>query len=148
MKDKKKEAAVSAITRAVEGGTEANSAPESAHMETVRALIGLEDAGRLPEGFSLENAVQDRAFAELLGEFAPEAAVRIYAAEKKAAEAEKSARESLGERARQQKSLPQHGRANISPAPTPDYMHMTSEEFRALERQLKRGASEGRRMKI
>lgn len=146
---RKKEAPASKVESALDaqaGGTA--GASENAHMETVRSLIALEDENRLPEGFSLEEAVQDRAFAALLAEFAPEAAVRIYAAEKRADEAETAAKEALNARVKRQTGLPQPGRANLSPAPTPDYMHMTSEEFRALERRLKHGASEGRRMKI
>ena len=63
---------------------------ENPFVEAAEALVEMEQNGELPENFDLSEATQDRAFAELLSEFEPKAAVRIYVAEKRAEDAEKN----------------------------------------------------------
>ena len=108
----------------------------------------MEQNGELPEGFDLQAAVQDRAFAELLQEFEPKAAVRIYAAEKRADEAENSVKTRMSEQARSRSQLPKSQRTDRAAAPTPDYMSMSREAFSALEKQYRNAARSGKRVQI
>ena len=108
----------------------------------------IEQNGELPEGFDLQAAVQDRAFAELLQEFEPKAAVRIYAAEKRADEAENSVKTRMSEQARSRSQLPKSQRTDRAAAPAPDYMSMSREAFSALEKQYRNAARSGRRVQI
>ena len=116
--------------------------------EAANALVGLEQNGELPEGFDLQAAVQDRAFAELLQEFEPKAAVRIYAAEKRADEAENSVKNKMSEQVRARKALPKSQRTDRAIAPAPDYMAMSKEAFSALEQQYRNAARNGKRVHI
>ena len=100
--------------------------------EAANALVGLEQNGELPEGFTLSEAVNDPAFAELLNEFEPKAAVRIYAAEQRAEQAEADAKEKMSEQVRARKALPKSQRTDRAIAPAPDYMAMSKEAFSAL----------------
>jgi len=61
---------------------------ENPFIDAANELAEMEENGELPEGFELSEAVKDYAFAALLSEFEPKAAVRIYVAEKRAEEAE------------------------------------------------------------
>ena len=93
-------------------------------------------------------AAGDPAFAELLGEFEPKAAVRIYAAERRAEEAEETAKTRMSEQARARKALPKSQRTDRAVAPAPDYMSMSKEAFRALEQQYRNAAHNGKRVHI
>ncbi|MBQ6234952.1 MAG: hypothetical protein IJK54_03475, partial [Clostridia bacterium] len=108
----------------------------------------MEREGALPEGFDLAAAVKDRAFAELLREFEPKAAVRIYAAERRAEEAEQNAKAHLGEKMQAQRALPKSQRTDRAVSATPNYMAMSGESFRALEQQYRNAARNGRRVHI
>lgn len=121
---------------------------ENPFYEAANALAEMERNGELPEGFALSEAVKDRAFAELLGEFEPKAAVRIYAAEKRAEEAEESVRTRISEQARSRKALPKSTRTDRAVSPAPDYMAMSKEAFSALEKQYRNAAQNGRRVHI
>ena len=111
-------------------------------------IAKLEAEGKLPEGFDLMEAVHDSAFAQLLNEFEPKAAVRIYAAEKRADEAENSVKTRMSEQARSRSALPKSQRTDRAAAPTPDYMSMTKEAFSALEKQYRNAAQNGKRVQI
>lgn len=117
-------------------------------LELTQALAEMEAAGELPEGFDLMTACSDRAFVELMLEFPAEAAVRIYAAEQRAAEAEQKAKSSVQRKMQQRAGLPKMSRAGGSFAAQPDYMSMSSEEFRKLEQQLKQASRAGRSVRI
>ncbi len=121
---------------------------ENPFTEAANTLVAMEKNGELPEDFDLEAAVQDRAFAELLGEFEPKAAVRIYAAERRAEQAESSAKERMSEQVRARKALPKSQRTDRAIAPAPDYMAMSKEAFSALERQYRNAAHSGNRVHI
>ena len=101
-----------------------------------------------PEDFDLSEAVKDRAFAELLQEFEPKAAVRIYAAEKRADEAENSVKTRMSEQARSRSALPKSQRTDRAAAPAPDYMSMSKEAFSTLEKQYRNAAHNGKRVQI
>ena len=123
-------------------------AEENPFTEAAAALSDMEENGELPEGFELSEAVQDPAFAGLLNAFEPEAAVRIYAAERRADEAEANARAKLSNEVRMRSALPGSTRADRAVAATPDYMGMSDEAFRALEQQYRKAAHSGKRVHI
>lgn len=116
--------------------------------DIAEALIALYDAGDLPEGFDLEAACSDPAFATLLQEFEPKAAVRIYAAEAKAESAYADAMEAMTEKLNARKALPKSTRTNRAVSPAPDYLSLSPEAFRALENQYKTAARSGKRIKL
>ena len=126
----------------------AETEAENPFIEAANALVEMERNGELPEGFDLQAAVQDRAFAELLQEFEPKAAVRIYVAEKRADEAENSVKTRMSEQARSRSQLPKSQRTDRAAAPTPDYMSMSKEAFSALEKQYRNAAHNGKRVRI
>ena len=109
-------------------------------------IAQLEAEGKLPEGFDLESAVQDRVFAELLQEFEPKAAVRIYAAERRAEDAEQNAKARMSEQLKTRSALPKSQRTDRAITASPDYMHMSREAFHALEQQYKNAAHNGKRI--
>ena len=126
----------------------AENEAENPFVEAANELIEMEQNGELPEGFDLQAAVQDRAFAELLNEFEPRAAVRIYAAEKRADEAEDNVKARMSEQARSRSALPKSTRTDRAVAPAPDYMSMSKEAFSALEKQYRNAAHNGKRVHI
>ena len=98
-----------------------------------------------------EDYVNDESFLALLRELPPEAALRVYAAEKSAAQAQEalaSAREDgardLMEKLAARKALPVPLKQAALSAPETDYLGMSSEQFRALKSQLARAAQENR----
>jgi hypothetical protein len=126
----------------------AETEAENPFMEAANALVEMESNGELPEGFDLQEAVRDRAFAELLNEFEPKAAVRIYAAEKRADEAENNVKTRMSEQARSRSALPKSQRTDRAVAASPDYMSMSREAFSALEKQYRNAAASGKRVHI
>jgi hypothetical protein len=122
----------------------AETEAENPFIEAANALVEMERNGELPEGFELSEAVQDRAFAELLQEFEPKAAVRIYAAEKRAEDAENNVRTRMSEQARSRKALPKSQRTDRAVAAAPDYMSMSREAFSTLEKQYRNAAQNGK----
>lgn len=89
-------------------------------------------AMRLPGGFDLGSAMQDQTFQDLLIDYGPKAAVRIYAAEQTARQAPQQIADKL--RARQQ--IPQAMRPQQAVSPEPSYRDMSSEEFFAEKERL------------
>ena len=79
----------------------------------------------LPEGFDPEAAYADPGFAELLLDMPTKAAVRVYAAEKRAANASKD----LAEKLRARQAIPQSERPNAPVSAQVNYMNMSSEDF-------------------
>lgn len=126
----------------------AETEAENPFIEAANTLVEMERNGELPEGFELSEAVQDRAFAELLQEFEPKAAVRIYAAEKRAEDAENNVRTRMSEQARSRKALPKSQRTDRAVAAAPDYMSMSREAFSTLEKQYRNAAQNGKRVHI
>lgn len=121
---------------------------ENPFLEAAAALVAMEQNGELPEGFDLSEAAQDSAFAELLNEFEPKAAVRIYVAEKRADDAENAVKTRMSEQARSRSALPKSTRTDRAVAPAPDYMSMSKEAFSALEKQYRNAAHSGKRVHI
>jgi hypothetical protein len=121
---------------------------ENPFTEAAEELLALEQANELPEGFELKTAAADPAFAGLLAEFEPKAAVRIYVAERRADEAEETAKTRMSEQARTRSALPKSQRTDRAVAPAPDYMSMSREAFRALEQQYRNASHNGKRVHI
>jgi len=124
---------------------------ENPFAELAAELAQLASEGKLPEGFDLEAACQDSAFAELLGELPPAAAIRVFSAELRAAEAEaraaaaeENAMQTLSARQQARASLPRPTRGGSGTTATPDYANMPPEAFRALEAQLRAAQRRGR----
>ena len=121
---------------------------ENPFIEAANTLAEMEQNGELPEGFDLSEAVKDYAFAALLREFEPKAAVRIYVAEKRAEDAENAVKTRMSEQARSRSALPKSQRTDRAVAPAPDYMSMSREAFSALEQQYRNAAHNGKRVHI
>ena len=121
---------------------------ENPFIEAATALVEMEQNGELPADFDLAEATQDKKFAELLQEFEPKAAVRIYAAEKRALDAENNVKTRMTEQARSRGALPKSQRTDRAVAPAPDYMSMSKEAFSALEKQYRNAAQNGKRVHI
>lgn len=101
---------------------------EAQAMEIVEELASM----RFPGGFDLDVAMQDQSFQNLLIDYGPKAAVRIYAAEQTARQAPQQIADKL--RARQQ--IPQTIRPQQAVSPVPSYRDMSSEEFFAEKERL------------
>jgi hypothetical protein len=79
-------------------------------------LNELMKSNRLPAGFDLVAAAQDPAFMRLTMELPAYAAVRVYAAERRAANAEQQAMQTLLQRLRAREGLPRAARADTAAA--------------------------------
>lgn len=121
-----------------------NNETVNPYKEAGEQLAALEEEGKLPEGFSLEEACKDPAFGKLLKELEPYAAVRVYAAEKEAKEAKEKALEELSRQARSRSALPKSTRSAGAVPAEEDYESMSPEAFRAAENRLKKNAGRGR----
>lgn len=113
-----------------------------------KALAMMSQQGQLPSGFDLDEACKDKAFAQLISEFEPKAAVRIYVAEKAATNAQQDARNQVMHELMQRGSLPKPQRGNVPLDASTDYMQLSSEAFGQLERNLKRAAKGGKRINL
>ena len=128
-----------------------NHNTEDAGKDRVLALA--EELGKmfanntLPENFDMEKACMDATFIKLTREMPMAAAVRVYAAEQRAMEAENSAKAQLTAKMQTRASLPQSVRGTGADVRR-DYMNMSSEEFAALEQQYRRAAQQGIRVRL
>ena len=77
-----------------------------------------------------------------------EAAMRVYAAERRAYEAETRARERLALQMQSRAALPQAVRGSAGAPVERDYASMPSRDFRALEQQFKRAAQRGIKIRL
>lgn len=116
------------------------NAESNPYLEIANEMLRLEAAGKLPEGFSIDEASQDTRFVELLDELEPYGAIRVYAAEKQAQNARQAAREELSREAAARSRLPKSTRGNRALAVEEDYENMSPEAFRALENRLRKHA--------
>ena len=117
---------------------------ENPFLDAANALLSLQADGSLPEEFDLDEACSDPAFASLLGEFEPKAAVRIYVAEAKADRAYEDAMAAMTQKLNARNALPKLTRPDRAIAPTPDYSALSSEAFRALENRIKAAVRDGK----
>lgn len=111
--------------------------------ELANGLTELMRSGALPEGFDLQSACTDATFLQLTEELPLAAAVRVYAAEQRASQADARAREELSQQMQRRTALPQAIRGAGGASVERDYANMSSEEFRALEQQYRRAAQRG-----
>ena len=98
---------------------------------------------KLPPDFDLQQACMDKAFAELIAAFPAEAALRIYYAESKAAQAEQSAMQRVNAQVQSRRALPRSARGGAMSAPMPNYRDMDDASFRKLLAEMKRSARNG-----
>ena len=120
----------------------ANRSPE----QMARELLALVESGRAPVGFDVEQAVRDKLFLQLLAELPTYAAVRVYVAEKRSAEAVQEAMQTLMDKLRARADLPQPMRTGSAAAPAMDYMALSSEDFAALEKRMRQAKQAGKRV--
>ena len=128
--------------------TPAGEVEQNPFSEQAKLLIAMQDEGKLPEGFELESACADPAFAALLQSFDAAAAVRIYAAEQKAAHAYEEAMAAMTEKQRMRSALPKTTKPNRAVSASPDYMSLSASEFRELENRIKAAAKNGKRITL
>ena len=103
---------------------------------------------KLPEGFDLEDAANDPALVILMREYGAGAGIRIYAAEKRAEDAENSAMERMSARVRERGALPKSTRGGSAAPSATNYHGMSSESFRQLMQQMKKTARDGGKTRL
>ena len=129
-----------------------NPAKNSENDPEFEALVdevsALMQQGKLPEGFDLEEAANDPALVKLMREYGAGAGIRIYAAEKRAEDAENSAMERMSARVRERGALPKSTRGGSAAPSATNYHGMSSESFRQLMQQMKKTASDGGKTRL
>lgn len=151
MKKTETESAIAAAVQSLPEAADAQPEQPDAQGEfeaLTRALAELIEGGAMPEGFDLESACTDASFAALLTELPPSAAVRVYAAEQRAAHAEQRAREEWLQQMQRRSGLPRAMHGAGAAEIVRDYDGMSAEEFRALEQQYRRAAQRGIRVRL
>ena len=114
----------------------------------VDEVSALMQQGKLPEGFDLEDAANDPALVKLMREYGAGAGIRIYAAEKRAEDAENSAMERMSARVRERGALPKSTRGGSAAPTATNYHGMSSESFRQLMQQMKKTARDGGKTRL
>ena len=114
----------------------------------VDEITTLISEGKLPEGFDLEQAASDPELVSLMREYGAAAGIRIYAAEKRAEDAENSAMERVSNRMRERSALPKSTRGGSATPATTNYHGMSSESFRELMQQMKKTARDGGKTRL
>lgn len=130
---------------AAQGGAQPRMMNPEGIKQEVETLVAM---NALPDGFSLESAMRDPAFIQLLVEMPAQYAVRVYQAEARAHSAGEEALQTLTARLRAREGLPQAARADAAGLPVRDYRNMSTEEFLALERKFKEQSQKGIRAKL
>ena len=129
-----------------------NPAKNSENDPEFEALVDevstLMQQGKLPEGFYLEEAANDPALVKLMREYGAGAGIRIYAAEKRAGDAENSAMERMSARVRERGALPKSTRGGSAAPSATNYHGMSSESFRQLMQQMKKTARDGGKTRL
>ena len=129
-----------------------NPAKNSENDPEFEALVdevsALMQKGKLPEGFDLEEAANDPALVKLMREYGAGAGIRIYAAEKRAGDAENSAMERMSARVRERGALPKSTRGGSAAPSATNYHGMSSESFRQLMQQMKKTARDGGKTRL
>ena len=142
------EQAISAPAPMAAPAAGAAPAEDDTLLPLVNELYALMQSGEAPEGFDLESACQDEQFAMLCDEFGVAAAARIWAAEKRAEEAEKNAMARVNQQVQTRKGLPRPLSGGGFASPKPDYANMDEATFRKLSQELKRSARDGKRVQL
>ena len=114
----------------------------------VDEIATLISEGKLPAGFDLEQAAGDPELISLMREYGAAAGIRIYAAEKRAEEAENSAMERVSNRMRERSALPKSTRGGSATPATTNYHGMSSDSFRELMQQMKKTARDGGKTRL
>ena len=106
-------------------GTPQERKAESEEDRINRIVADVQNAKK-PDGFNEEEAYSDDAFLTLLDEYPAEAAIRIYHAERQAA----NAPQDIAEKLRARQSIPQAIKPQQQTTPRIDWTKVSSEEFR------------------
>lgn len=104
-----------------EGPREAEE-PAAGAEERAREIVDELLQTPVPRGFDMDSAINDPGFVELLAEFTPAAAVRIY-------QAEHMAPQQVADRLRARQGVPASTRPQQAVRPEPNYREMSSEDF-------------------
>lgn len=135
--------------RAMRQGNGGNGMEEATGFDDIRdEIVRLIREGKLPADFDLESACKDEAFAELLAELPPEAAVRVYEAERRAAEAEESAMQRMTTQVRSRNALPKSTRGGAMSAPAVNYRDMDSASFNKMLADIKKTTRNGGKVRL
>ena len=136
-------------TQGERGAAEMPGAQRDGMFSDIRdEIVRLIREGRLPEDFDLQQACMDPAFAGLLAELPPEAAIRVYAAEKRADEAEQSAMQRMSAQVRSRGALPKSSRGGAMGAPAVNYRDMDSATFRKMLGEIKKTTRNGGKVRL
>ncbi len=127
------------------GDTPQNDPEFEALVDEISTLV---QQGKLPEDFDLETAAKDPALMKLMREYGAEAGIRIYAAEKRAEEAESNAMEHVSARVRERGALPKSTRGSSAAPTATNYRGMSTEAFRELMQQMKKTARDGGKTRL
>ncbi len=111
-------------------------------------IVRLIREGKLPVEFDLQSACADDAFAALLAQLPTDAAVRVYAAEKRAAEAEQNAMQRVSTQVKSRNALPRSTRGGAMSAPALNYRDMDSATFRKLLGEIKKTTRNGGKVRL
>lgn len=130
------------------GAARPDGAQDDEFAAVVNELCGLMKSGEMPEGFDLQTACADSAFAELMQRYGAEAAVRVYDAEQRAKRAEESAMQRVSERVQQRKGLPRSASGGAFASARPDYAGMDSATFKRMALEMKRNAQRGKKVPL
>ncbi len=134
---------------AANANTPANNADNDPEFEAlVDEVSALMQQGKLPDGFDLEEAANDPALVKLMREYGAGAGIRIYAAEKRAEDAENSAMERMSARVRERGALPKSTRGGSAAPSATNYHGMSSDSFRQLMQQMKKTARDGGKTRL
>ena len=111
-------------------------------------IVQLIRAGKLSTDFDLQSACLDDAFAALLAELPMDAAIRVYEAEKRAAQAEQNAMQRVSTQVKSRNALPRSTRGGAMSAPTLNYRDMDSATFRKLLGEIKKTTRNGGKVRL
>ena len=121
---------------------------DGAFNDIVDGIVRMVRQGELPEGMDPQTLLGDEAFLELTMDYPVEAAVRIYAAEKRADEAERAAMDNVTAKVRSRSALPKSTRGGGQASPQVNYHDMDSETFRRVVNGMKKTARDGGRSRL
>ena len=140
------------IQQRLDAANATNPANDSDNDPEFEALVdevsALMQQGKLPEGFDLEEAASDPALVKLMREYGAGAGIRIYAAEKRAEDAENSAMERMSARVRERSALPKSTRGGSAAPSATNYHGMSSDSFHQLMQQMKKTARDGGKTRL
>ncbi len=120
------------------GSTSADPSPLRAKAEKVAGWLSkMAQEGALR--YEVDEYVKSREFLELIGKYDPDAALRIYEAERGEEEAYEMGRQDAIDEIYKRREMPRSMRSGSGAGADMDYGRMSSEEFTRLRDRLERG---------